>query len=178
MIITLVVMPIIGLVIIHTGNLDVVEAMRMTGETASLTGGKDGWAGAAVVIGGLSWGLGYFGQPQLVTKFMAIRNVEEVRIGRRVAIVWTALAYTGATLIGVVGITMVHGGLLPTGGLDDLGKNIVRPTLGAGVNHGHAFNPLRAGRLAREPVVFAISDVDQIGLSGVQHARVTGERLR
>ena len=33
------------------------------------------------------------------------------------ATVWTVLAYTGATLVGVVGITMVHGGLLPTGDL-------------------------------------------------------------
>jgi sodium/proline symporter len=52
-----------------------------------------------------------------VTKFMAIRNVAEVRIGRRVAIVWTVLAYTGATLVGVVGITLVHGGVLSTGDL-------------------------------------------------------------
>lgn len=117
MVITLVVLPVIGLVLIAREGLDITAALAATRDTASLTGGRTGWTAAAAVIGGLSWGLGYFGQPQLVTKFMAIRNVEEVRIGRRVAIVWTVLAYSGATLIGVVGITMVHGGLLPQGDL-------------------------------------------------------------
>ncbi len=117
MLITLVVLPVIGLVLIAREGLDISVALAATRDTASLTGGRTGWAAAGAIIGGLSWGLGYFGQPQLVTKFMAIRSVDEVRIGRRVAIVWTVLAYTGATMIGVVGITMVHGGLLPTGDL-------------------------------------------------------------
>jgi sodium/proline symporter len=117
MVITLCVLPVLGLVIIGREGLDIGAALAATGDTASLTGGATGWAAAAAVIGGLSWGLGYFGQPQLVTKFMAIRSVDEVRIGRRVAIVWTLLAYGGATLIGLVGITMVHGGLLTPGDL-------------------------------------------------------------
>ncbi len=117
MVITLVILPVIGLVVITDRGLDIQAALAATGDTASLTGGLSGWPAAAAIIGGLSWGLGYMGQPQLVTKFMAIRNVAEVRIGRRVAIVWTVLAYTGATLVGVVGITLVHGGVLPTGDL-------------------------------------------------------------
>jgi sodium/proline symporter len=117
MVITLVVLPIIGLVLIVGEGLDIPAALAATGQTGSLTGGQTGWAATAAIIGGLSWGLGYMGQPQLVTKFMAIRSVDEVRIGRRVAIVWTVLAYTGATLTGLVGITIVHGGLLPADGL-------------------------------------------------------------
>ncbi len=116
MVITLVVTPVIGLWIIGREGLDIAAAMQATGQTASLTGGATGWAAAAAVLGGLSWGLGYMGQPQLVTKFMAIRSVDEVRVGRRVAIWWTALAYGGASLVGVVGITLVHYGVL--GGAD------------------------------------------------------------
>ena len=56
MIITLVVMPIIGLVLIATHGYDIGEAMRATGETASWTGGATGWAAAAAVIGGLGAG--------------------------------------------------------------------------------------------------------------------------
>jgi len=115
MVITLVVLPIIGLLLIAREGLDIGAALEATGNTASLTGGRVGWPAAAAIIGGLSWGLGYMGQPQLVTKFMAIRNTDEVRIGRRVAIIWTLLAYGGATLVGVVGITLVHGGILSTG---------------------------------------------------------------
>jgi len=113
MVITLVVLPVIGLALVAEHGLDIAAALRATGQAASLTGGASGWAAVAAVVGGLSWGLGYMGQPQLVTKFMAIRSVDEVRIGRRVALVWTALAYGGATLVGLVGITLVHGGLLP-----------------------------------------------------------------
>jgi sodium/proline symporter len=117
MIITLVVMPVLGLVIISSGNLDIGAAMAATGDTASWTGGKVGWAGAAAVIGGLSWGLGYMGQPHLVTKFMAINSPDAIKTGRVVAIVWTLLAYIGAALIGVVGITLVHYAQVPTEGL-------------------------------------------------------------
>ena len=117
MIITLVLMPVIGLIFIASLGLDVGAAMRATGETASLTGGKTGWAGVAAIIGGLSWGLGYMGQPHLVTKFMAINHPDAIRASRRVAIVWTLLAYSGATLIGVVGITLVHYGQVPAEGV-------------------------------------------------------------
>jgi sodium/proline symporter len=117
MIITLVVMPVIGLVFIATQGYDIGAAMAATGETASLTAGDGGWAGAAAVIGGLSWGLGYLGQPHLVTKFMAIDSADSIRVSRRVAMVWTLLAYAGAALVGVVGITLVHHAQVPAAGL-------------------------------------------------------------
>ncbi len=113
MVTTLVLLPIAGLALIAQHGLDVATALQQTGQTASLTGGLGSWAAVAAVIGGLSWGLGYMGQPQLVTKFMAIRSADDVRVGRRVALVWTAAAYGGAALVGLVGITLVHGGLLP-----------------------------------------------------------------
>ncbi|MCP4680681.1 MAG: sodium/proline symporter [Deltaproteobacteria bacterium] len=117
MIVTLVMMPVIGLIYITSHGLDIEAAMAATGDTASITAGKVGWAGAAAVIGGLSWGLGYMGQPHLVTKFMAINSPDAIRTGRKVAIVWTVLAYAGAALIGVVGITLVHYAQVPIEGL-------------------------------------------------------------
>ena len=115
MVTTLVLLPVIGLVLIAREGLDIARALQQTGQTASLTGGLGGWAAVAAITGGLSWGLGYMGQPQLVTKFMAINRPEAVRVGRRVALVWTALAYSGATMVGVVGITLAHGGMLSAG---------------------------------------------------------------
>jgi sodium/proline symporter len=117
MIITLVVLPIFGLILISTKGLDIGAAMAATGNTASLTGGKVGWAGAAAIIGGLSWGFGYMGQPHLVTKFMAINSPDAIKTGRNVALVWTVLAYVGAALIGVVGITLIHYQVVPSEGL-------------------------------------------------------------
>jgi sodium/proline symporter len=120
MIITLVLMPIVGLAFISTRGLSVMEAMNATGNTASLTGGKVGWGSAAAIIGGLSWGFGYMGQPHLVTKFMAINHPDAIRTGKKIAIVWTVLAYVGAALIGVVGITLIHYSEVPTGALSGL----------------------------------------------------------
>ncbi|MCP4599692.1 MAG: sodium/proline symporter [Proteobacteria bacterium] len=131
MIITLVMMPIIGLAYIASSGLDISAAMAATGNTASLTGGKTGWAGTAAIIGGLSWGLGYMGQPHLVTKFMAISNPDMIRLSRRIAIVWTVLAYSGAALIGVIGITLVHYAQAPTEGLVGAGSDpeLILPVL-------------------------------------------------
>jgi sodium/proline symporter len=123
MIFTLVVMPVLGLLLIAGQGLDIGEAMAATGQTASWTGGRTGWAAAAAVIGGLSWGLGYMGQPHLVTKFMAIRSPEAIRTGRKVAIAWTVLAYGGAALVGIVGITLVHHAQVPVDGLVGAGAD-------------------------------------------------------
>jgi sodium/proline symporter len=133
MLITLVAMPIVGFMYISSHGLDVSEAMLATGNTASVTAGKTGWAAAAAILGGLSWGLGYMGQPHLVTKFMAINSPDAIRTGRKVAIVWTILAYGGAALIGVVGITLVHYSQLPTEGLTGPGSDPERilPALAA-----------------------------------------------
>ncbi|MBS3904299.1 MAG: sodium/proline symporter [Simkania sp.] len=50
------------------------------------------------------WGLGYFGQPHIVTKFMGIKNVREVSKSKRVGMTWMLLSLTAATLVGLVGI--------------------------------------------------------------------------
>ncbi len=119
MIITLAVMPLIGLMMIQAQGLDIHTAMSATGHTASLLGGNMGWAGAAAIIGGLSWGFGYMGQPHLLTRFMAINRPEAIPLGRKVALTWTILAYCGAALIGIVGITLVYYSQIPTEGLVD-----------------------------------------------------------
>ncbi len=131
MIFTLVVMPAIGFAFIIHHDLDIGAALAATGHAASLTGGKTGWAAWAAVIGGLSWGLGNMGQPHLVTKFMAIRRAADIRVSRRVAIIWTLLAYLGAALVGVVGVTLVRSGTLPAAEIAGVvgDKERILPTL-------------------------------------------------
>ena len=157
MIITLVVLPVIGLIVINTKGLDIGAAMAATGHTASLTGGKAGWAGFAGVVGGLSWGLGYMGQPHLVTKFMAINSPDAIRTSRNVALVWTVLAYLGAALIGVVGITLVHYGVAPTAGLvgDQADPERILPVLA-----GFLFPAWIAGILIAGAVAAMMSTAD------------------
>ncbi|MBM4354239.1 MAG: sodium/proline symporter [Deltaproteobacteria bacterium] len=121
MVFTLVVMPLVGLWYLHSNGMELGPALAAAGDAASVWGGKTGWAAAAAAIGGLSWGLGYMGQPHLVTKFMAVNRADAIRASRRVAIVWTLLAYSGAALIGIVGMALVHYGVVPTAGLTGQG---------------------------------------------------------
>lgn len=56
----------------------------------------------ASVISGLAWGLGYFGMPHIIIRFMAIKNEAEVKKSRKIAIVWVILSLAAACFVGVV----------------------------------------------------------------------------
>ena len=51
----------------------------------------------------LAWGLGYFGMPQVLLRFMAIRKEEELKRSRRIAVVWVVISLAVAVFIGIVG---------------------------------------------------------------------------
>ena len=51
----------------------------------------------------LSWGLGYFGVPQVLLRFMAIRSGEEIKVSRRIATVWVFISLFSAIAIGIIG---------------------------------------------------------------------------
>ena len=53
----------------------------------------------------LAWGLGYFGMPQVLLRFMAIRKEEELKSSRRIAMVWVVISLAVAVFIGIVGRT-------------------------------------------------------------------------
>jgi len=75
------------------------------------------WAAAAMIISGLSWALGYMGQPHLLTRFMAIKSADQIKVSRRIAIAWVIPAFSGALLIGIIGA-----GLYEQGMFDDIEK--------------------------------------------------------
>lgn len=58
----------------------------------------------------LGWGLGYFGQPHILARFMAIRDPRYVPMARRIATSWVALTLAGAVLVGIAGAAY-HPGL-------------------------------------------------------------------
>jgi sodium/proline symporter len=57
------------------------------------------------------WGLGYFGQPHIVTKFMGIRNVDEISKSKWIGMSWMVLSLSAATLVGLVAIAYYSTGL-------------------------------------------------------------------
>lgn len=62
----------------------------------------------------LAWGLGYFGMPHILLRFMAIENADKLKLSRRVASIWVVISLGVAVFIGIVGMGMVkHGALAP-----------------------------------------------------------------
>ena len=89
------------------GYLDLFKGFNVaTGETGSY--------GALPVASTLAWGLGYFGMPHILLRFMAIENENKLKTSRRVASVWVVISMGVAVLIGVVGYSLMKNGILPT----------------------------------------------------------------
>lgn len=59
--------------------------------------------GFIVVASALAWGLGYFGLPQVLLRFMAIRDKNEIKLSRRIATVWVFISLLSAVTIGLLG---------------------------------------------------------------------------
>jgi sodium/proline symporter len=56
------------------------------------------------IISAAAWGLGYFGQPHIIVRFMALRSPREAKAGRRWGIGWMALSMAGAVAAGLIGV--------------------------------------------------------------------------
>lgn len=65
---------------------------------------------AMSVISALAWGLGYFGMPHIIIRFMGIRSNAEIKTARRVGTVWMVIAYIGTFIIGSLGTVYLAGG--------------------------------------------------------------------
>ena len=68
--------------------------------------------GLLSIISTLSWGLGYFGMPHVLLKFMAINKPDELTMSRRIAVVWVIISLTAAVGIGIIGRVLFPAGSL------------------------------------------------------------------
>ncbi|MBY6014844.1 sodium/proline symporter PutP [Qipengyuania gaetbuli] len=82
------------------GSLTQVPVDGFLGLTQGLT--------ALGFISAVTWGLGYFGQPHIIVRFMAVRSVEEVRTARNIGMTWMGVALIGAIGIGIAGRAYVE----------------------------------------------------------------------
>ena len=69
--------------------------------------GEAGSYGLLTILSTLSWGLGYFGVPQVLLRFIAIRRAGELKKSRRIATVWVVISLSAAVMIGVIGRAML-----------------------------------------------------------------------
>lgn len=106
MFVALILVPVVG--IIQIGGMgETVELVETVG-AANLSlfgaGTMETTAVVLVVVSGLAWGLGYFGQPHIVVRFMALRNPQEATSARRIGMSWMGISLLGAIGSGLVGI--------------------------------------------------------------------------
>src|SRR5690625_3577711 len=100
MFLALILVPIFG-IFLTGGVSETVESIKAVDPTRlSLVKG----ATFLGVVSAAAWGLGYFGQPHIIVRFMAIKSVNETKEARRIGIGWMALSLIGAILTALIGI--------------------------------------------------------------------------
>lgn len=108
MLIALIAIPIFGL--FYAGGLGEVTTTINEVDPYLLSPFGDpalfGTVGIITLISALAWGFGYFGQPHILVRFMALRNASEATAGRRFGISWMILSVLGAGGTALVGIAI------------------------------------------------------------------------
>mgnify|MGYP001210661743 FL=1 len=105
MMFALLLVPIVA--IVNLGGVgETMDAIREVDPTRLSLFAGAGFSGAVVVgvISALAWGLGYFGQPHIIVRFMAMRAPSSAKAARRVGIGWMAISLLGAVAAGLIGI--------------------------------------------------------------------------
>lgn len=106
--------------VVQAGGMDAVMAHARTlpgffsfTETYNVsTGGADPY-GVIRIVSMMAWGLGYFGMPHILVRFMAIRDENELTLSRRIAATWVVISMGVAVFIGIVGHAVSAAGRVP-----------------------------------------------------------------
>ncbi len=160
MIVALVVGPLVGIFYLaHHPEVyaqSMGQALAQSGPSfTSLSGAASGFSIGVVIVGGFSWFFGYLGgQPQLSTRFMAIRDARQAKYARMVGITWTLIAYIGALSIGWIGLA-IFGPEGSMGGLAD--REFVMPAVMLKI-----FHPVFAAILITGAIAAMISTADSL----------------
>lgn len=103
MFVALVMVPLVAL----TGVGGVSELKTTLNEIDPTMLNLFGGVGLVGIISAMSWGLGYFGQPHIIVRFMAIRSVKDVAAARNIGMSWMFVTIVGALATGLVGLAYV-----------------------------------------------------------------------
>ncbi len=102
--------------------------------------GEPGRYGLLSIVSCMAWGLGYFGMPQVLLRFMAIREEKELTRSRRIATVWVVISLSVAVFIGVMGRALFPAALTTASDAENvfilLSTNLLPPLLAGFVMAG------------------------------------------
>lgn len=100
MMVSLIAVPIVAMVVTGGPAQMFHSAFVENPEFGSLVAG----ASIIAIVGNVAWGLGYFGQPHIIVRFMALRTPGEAKTARRIGIGWMFLTTLGAILTAFIGV--------------------------------------------------------------------------
>ncbi len=111
MVLALVIVPVVGYA--RAGGIaGILEATAAKGISMSLVP-PEGLAALPMILSAAAWGLGYFGQPHILARFMSAKSLAKLSESAAIAIVWVLVSLAGAVVIGLVAIGMFES--LPDG---------------------------------------------------------------
>ena len=83
-------------------------------ELANVATGEKSSYGFITIVSTMAWGLGYFGMPHILLRFMGINKPESVKAARRIGSIWVVISMSVAVVIGIVGFAMSKAGAIVT----------------------------------------------------------------
>ncbi|MFC1669828.1 sodium/proline symporter PutP [Spirochaetota bacterium] len=106
MVISIVVVPVIAFY-----SSDGIDTVREVMVSKNISTGliPQGSLAILTILSSMAWGLGYFGQPHILVRFMGIRSVKDLPASMKIAISWVFISLAGAVLIGLIAIPMFNG---------------------------------------------------------------------
>lgn len=78
------------------------------GNYLNLFESADGGIAWTTILSGLAWGLGYFGMPHILVRFMAIKSSDLIKKSRIIATIWVFITLVAAVLVGIFGYIFLH----------------------------------------------------------------------
>ena len=96
--------PIIALIAVKTGSHVIAAGAVLPDNYYNLlSSGSFNWASIADILTGFGWGLGYFGMPHIIVRFIAIKSEKDMRKSQIVGSCWTAVILTMSAVVGLFG---------------------------------------------------------------------------
>jgi len=104
MLLAVIVVPIVAYT--KVGGITTIKEAMVSKEISSSLMPHKGEFPVLMIISAMAWGLGYFGQPHILARFMSIKSVGKLAQSMTIAIIWVFLSLGGAVVVGLIGIGM------------------------------------------------------------------------
>nr|WP_320160721.1 sodium/proline symporter PutP [uncultured Methanoregula sp.] len=103
------IVPVTGMILLGGPGMTITGILQENADLLNPFLGPDGNPLPLIaIVSLLAWGLGYFGQPHILVRFMAIKKPEEIRDARGIAMVWVILSLGAAVAIGLIGRVLIY----------------------------------------------------------------------